>query len=169
MVVFTDTAKVSPQVVWNTCLAPMRWESWDPDIQGLLDVPDAGCQTGAQFTFHMNDGAKYPAVLTKVVQNESLLYTAKLLGGTVVIESSIQLQNLSGSSNNDDNNPATRITYSFELKGLLGGLTGALKSKMITEGTKHGLQNMIRLSEEAAGVKREGATGTCGATAKDTK
>ena len=160
MVVFTDTAKVSPQVVWNTCVAPMEWESWDPDIQGLLDL-SGGCETGTRLTFHMKDGAKYPAVLNKVVKQEFVSYTAKLLGGTVVIDGSIKLQKV------DQSEEATRITYSFQLKGLLGGLVGSLKSKLITDGTRDGLQNIIRLSEQASSKRGIGdESNACGAKSK---
>ena len=148
MVVFSNVAKVPPHVVWKTCLTPMKWESWDPDVQELLQV-SGPCETGTKLTFHMKDGAKLPATLTKVVQNESMSYTARLLGGTLVIQSTIALEQISAEQ--------TRITYAFGLSGFLGGLTGALKSKMITDGTKKGLQNMIRLSEEAAAAAKGGS------------
>ena len=48
----------------------------------------------------------------------------------------------------DEATKESKITYSFEMGGIVGSLMSLMIRKAIVEGTENGLKNMIQLSEQ---------------------
>ncbi|KAL7530796.1 hypothetical protein ACHAWF_003516 [Thalassiosira exigua] len=141
------TVAAAPETVWNACFEPMKWEAWDPDLKEVTDVSTPGsCREGTTCTFAMNDGSRIPISLSNVVRNESVDFKGGVAGGLVKATGKVRITPV-----DDDapNAPTSRIEYSFELGGLLGSLVGMVKKRECVEGTQGGLDNMVKLSEEA--------------------
>ena len=51
----TAIAKATPQTIWKTCFSHMKWEVWDPDLNGVTEVK-GGCEDGTTFNFDMKSG-----------------------------------------------------------------------------------------------------------------
>mmetsp|Transcript_13693 Transcript_13693/g.29417 ORF Transcript_13693/g.29417 Transcript_13693/m.29417 type:complete len:96 (-) Transcript_13693:265-552(-) len=91
----------------------------------------------------MNDGSNIPITLSNVVKNKSVDFKGGMLGGAVGAEGKVMITPIVEDSSK------SKIEYSFELKGLFGSIVAFLKKKECVEGTKGGLDNMVKLSEEA--------------------
>lgn len=124
----------------------MKWEVWDTDVEKVLD-PSGGCENGTTFLFHMKSGQKIICTLTDVVQNETLTFTGPFLGGAGKFEGTVKLIPEKGDGN------TTKIDYTFGWGGFLSPLLNLAAGKPAIEGTKTGLENMVRLSEEAQAKK----------------
>ena len=149
MIEITGTAKSSAQMIWDTCFKPMKWETWDIDIKGMQDV-SGGCESGTTFKFHMNDDKMLPIVLSDVEEPKSLTFSGKFLGGAIGVKGTILLE--------ESPEQTTKIAYTFGLTGILGAMAGAAGSKQIAQGTQAGLDNIIRLSEQASGTAKPNHT-----------
>jgi hypothetical protein len=134
------TVAATPATIWQTCFAPMKWESWDPDLKAVTDV-SGGCEEGASCNFAMNDGSDIPMTLSNVEENKSLDFKGSVLFGIVRAEGKVRIAPV------DD--ATSKIDYSFELLGFAGSVVTALKRSEVVEGTKGGLDNMVKMSEEA--------------------
>lgn len=44
-IISTAVARASPQVIWNTCLEPAKFELWDDDVETITDV-SGECKNG---------------------------------------------------------------------------------------------------------------------------
>jgi len=134
------TVAATPTTIWETCFAPMKWESWDPDLAEVKDVSGA-CEDGCKCVFAMKDGNDIPIELSNVKKNESVDFSGGGLGGLLKAEGKVLISAV------DD--ATSKIDYSFELKGLLGSIVAVIKKKECVEGTEGGLANMVKLSEAA--------------------
>ena len=141
---FSDNCKATPATIWDTCFADMKWESWDVDVKEVLE-PSGGCENGTTFIFDMKSGQKITCTLSDVVKNESLTFKGPFLGGTGNCTGTIKLIPI------DDK--TTKIDYTFGFGGLLGPILSFAAKSQASEGTRLGLENMIRMSEEAQGKK----------------
>jgi len=101
------------------------------------------CEEGTTCIFAMNDGSNIPITLSNVIKNKSVDFKGGMLGGLVGAEGKVMITPIVEDSSK------SKIEYSFELKGLLGSIVAILKKKECVEGTKGGLDNMVKLSEEA--------------------
>jgi Polyketide cyclase / dehydrase and lipid transport len=142
-VVRTATASAKPSTIWQTCFVPMKWQDWDVDIKAVEeDVQGSGCQEGGTFVIIMKESEiKAKTTLSNVEENQSLTYSGAFYGGLVAFQGDFCLE--------PDGPQKTKITYTFEMKGLIGAVVGMLKSKWIAHGTEKGLENIVRLSEAA--------------------
>jgi len=93
---------------------------------------------------HMKDGNKAQSTLKNVVPYKSITYHGSVLFGLLQFEGAILLDESKATEKG-----STLITCSFETTGLIGFLVATFKPSIIKEGTADGLENMIRLSEEA--------------------
>ncbi|KAL7533074.1 hypothetical protein ACHAXR_005029 [Thalassiosira sp. AJA248-18] len=134
------TVKATPETIWQTCFDPMKWESWDPDLKEVRDV-SGSCEDGTTCVFAMNDGSNIPITLSNVEKNKSLDFKGGILGGVVRAEGKVLISPLDSST--------SKIDYSFELLGFVGYIVAMAKKKMVVEGTQGGLDNMVKMSEEA--------------------
>mmetsp|Transcript_21210 Transcript_21210/g.30358 ORF Transcript_21210/g.30358 Transcript_21210/m.30358 type:complete len:146 (-) Transcript_21210:139-576(-) len=134
------TVAATPSTIWETCFAPMKWETWDPDVLEVKDV-SSGCEDGCTCVFAMKDGNDIPITLSNVKKNESVDFSGGALGGLLSAEGKVLITVV------DD--ATSKIDYSFELKGFLGAIVGVVKKKECVEGTEDGLANMVKLSEAA--------------------
>ena len=134
------TVAATPETIWQTCFAPMKWESWDPDLKAVTDV-SGGCEDGTTCIFAMKDGNNIPIKLSNVVKNESVDFSSGMFYGLLGAEGKVKISSL------DDD--TSKIDYSFELKGFLGSIVSVVKKKECVEGTEGGLANMVKLSEDA--------------------
>ena len=156
--------RASAQHVWKTCFAPMKWESWDPDLIGMKDV-SGPCETGTTFTFIMKEGGKeFSSVIDEAEENRYISFTSSMFCGCVKLTGEIALKP-------QPNGEGTEIEYGFETHGCLGYvcnlqtipsslslqththththrwiIAGAI-SKHIEEGVEGGLGNIIYISE----------------------
>lgn len=148
MVEFTANVAATPETIWRTCFEYMNWESWDPDLREVRDVSgDGRCHEGTSCTFCMNDGQDIPITLTNVIPNESVDFGGGFLRGTIRAEGKVRIAAKGAVS--EDHAPTSEIKYSFELLGFVGMLVTMLKKKQVVEGTRVGLDNMVKMSEEA--------------------
>lgn len=141
---FTLTAKAPPSIVWKTCLLePKLFEEWDPDVKEILGTePGVPSKDGMEIVFHMNDGLKIPMTLSNVVENKSLTFGGSAMGGVIKFQGDVVMKSVADDS--------TEITYTFGLTGCLGGVMSVVGRKAVEGGTKGGIDNMVKLSEEAA-------------------
>jgi hypothetical protein len=138
---FLGTAKATPETIWEICFAHMKWEIWDVDVEAVLE-PSGGCENGTTFIFHMKSGQKVNCVLSEVVQHKSLTFSGGFLGGAGNFKGEIKLE--PGTEDEE-----TIIDYTFGMGGFFGPVLTLFSKNAIVEGTEKGLENMIRLSEEA--------------------
>lgn len=142
---YTDTCKATPETIWETCFADMKWESWDADVEQVLDV-SGGCENGTTFTFKMKTGQKIKCTLSEVVKNQSVTFSGPVLPlGAGIFSGTILVIPI------DDEQ--TKIDYIFSFEGLFGWFFNFVANKPADKGTKEGLENMIRISEEAQQAK----------------
>jgi Polyketide cyclase / dehydrase and lipid transport len=141
-VVRIATTAAKPSTIWQTCFVPMTWQDWDVDVKTVEDVQGGGCKEGGTFVFVMKDSEiRAKTTLSNVVENQSLTYSGGFYGGLVRFQGDFCLE--------PDGLQNTKITYTFEMKGILGAMVGTFKSEMIVHGTEKGLENIVRLSEAA--------------------
>jgi hypothetical protein len=140
---FSDSCKATPETIWETCFSHMKWENWDTDVEKVLD-PSGGCVNGTTFIFHMKSGQKINCTLTDVVKNETLTFTGPFLGGMGRFDGTVNLIP-------EGNDATTKIDYTFGWGGFMAPVLNLVAGKPAMEGTKTGLENMVRLSEEAQG------------------
>jgi len=138
-------AKASPKTIWNKCFAPMTWETWDPDVEKLEEVTSNAdgekLYDGTKFTFCMKTGIKAPCTV-EMKEHELLVFRGAFFMGTASFEGKILLS--------PEGKDSTKVTYSFGMEGIIGGLVGRLNKKAVVEGTEKGLENIVKLSEEAS-------------------
>ena len=150
MVEFTAHAvAATPETIWRTCIEPMKWESWDPDLREVRDVSGTGsCMEGTTCIFAMKDGQDLPIKLTNVIINESVDFNGSFMNGYLRAEGKVRIM---PNVNNADSSlsSTSQIKYSFELLGVVGMLAMMFKKNEVVDGTRVGLDNMVRMSEEA--------------------
>ena len=134
------TVAATPETIWQTCFASMKWESWDPDLDAVTDA-SGGCEEGTTCIFAMKDGNKIPIKLSNVEKNKSVDFSGGMFYGLLGAEGKVQISSI------DD--ATSKIDYSFELKGFIGSIVSVVKKRECVEGTEGGLANMVKLSEEA--------------------
>ena len=132
----------TPETIWSTCFDNMKWESWDPDLLEVKDISGNGsCEEGTKCVFAMNDGSNFPITLSNVEKNKSVDFKGGILGGFVKAEGKVRIEPV--------NDTTTKIDYSFELQGIAGTFITMIKRKEVVGGTQGGLDNMVKMSEEA--------------------
>eukprot|EP00339_Tiarina_fusa_P028288 CAMPEP_0117047172 /NCGR_PEP_ID=MMETSP0472-20121206/32608_1 /TAXON_ID=693140 ORGANISM="Tiarina fusus, Strain LIS" /NCGR_SAMPLE_ID=MMETSP0472 /ASSEMBLY_ACC=CAM_ASM_000603 /LENGTH=146 /DNA_ID=CAMNT_0004759787 /DNA_START=26 /DNA_END=463 /DNA_ORIENTATION=- len=137
-----SVVKASPATIWKACFAHMEWEKWDPDVTHMEDV-SGGCEEGTLCTFMMKEGPikRIPCKLSGVKENESLTFSGSVMAGLMQFQGTITI-----SANDDD---TSTINYAFDMFGLLGSFVYWAKPEAVLGGTKGGLDNMVKISEEA--------------------
>ena len=146
---FSNGCKATPETIWETCFAHMKWEVWDVDVEKVLE-PSGGCENGTTFIFHMKSGQKIRCTLSDVVQNEKLTFRGPFLGGAGNFSGTITLIPTEDTATAT---ATTKIDYTFGWGGFLSPLLNLVAGKPAEEGTKKGLELMISLSEEAQAKK----------------
>ena len=136
-------ANVDPATIWRTCFVPMKWETWDPDVNKLENVK-GGCTEGATFDYVMKDGMRAKATLSDVVENRSLTFSGSLMGGLVGFQGILRL------IPKDDAN--TEIEYEFGMKGFLGSIAGYFSKTKIVHGVEEGLRRIVNIAEASGGA-----------------
>jgi hypothetical protein len=134
--------KASAATIWKTCIADMKWEKWDEDVERIENI-QGGLKEGGSFTFVMKDGpiTKIPVLLCDVKENERFSYSGGVVGGLIKVWGSVQI------TQNEDK--TSRIKYSFSLSGVLGSVSMWRNPVPVVHGTETGLANLVRLSEAA--------------------
>mmetsp|Transcript_19327 Transcript_19327/g.56423 ORF Transcript_19327/g.56423 Transcript_19327/m.56423 type:complete len:99 (-) Transcript_19327:165-461(-) len=95
----------------------------------------------------MKDGGmNCPTLCTDVVENEKFTFSGGFAKGLIKYCGRIVLTPKEGSA---EDAPQTHISYSFEMKGFMGTIVAALNSKAVVGGTEKGLENIVKLSEDA--------------------
>ena len=137
------TVSATPETIWSTCFEQVKeWHAWDPDLKAVNDVSgDGTCQEGTTCTFAMNDGSNIPITLTNVTKNKSVDFKGGVLGGIVRAEGKVLITKVDSTT--------SKIDYSFEMLGFVGSLVAMVKKKEVVAGTQGGLDNMVKMSEEA--------------------
>ena len=151
MVEFTAHAvAATPETIWRTCIEPMKWESWDPDLREVRDVSGTGsCMEGTTCIFAMKDGQDLPIQLTNVVINESVDFNGSFMNGYLRAEGKVRIMPNVNNADSSLSASTSQIKYSFELLGVVGMLAMLFKKNEVVDGTRVGLDNMVRMSEEA--------------------
>ena len=117
----------------------MKWETWDSDVEKLDNV-SGECVNGTTMDFHMKTGSIVTCTLSNVVLNKSLTFSGTAAGGLMKFEGDIRLEPVEDS---------TKVDYTFGLSGVVGSVFQLFKSKYVIGGTETGLENIVRMSEEA--------------------
>jgi hypothetical protein len=149
MVEFTANAvAATPETIWRTCIESMKWESWDPDLREVRDISGTGlCVEGTTCIFCMKDGQDLAIKLTNVIINESVDFNGSFMNGLLRAEGKVRIM---PNANADSSLSSTsQIKYSFELLGVVGMLAMMFKKNEVVDGTRVGLDNMVRMSAEA--------------------
>lgn len=123
----------------------MKWEIWDADVKAVLE-PSGGCENGTTFIFEMKSGQKVNCIISDVVQHESIKFSGGMFGGKANFVGIVQLKPTQTAGE-------TTVDYTFGVGGLYGPVISMVAKKDIEEGTEKGLQNIVRLSEEAQAKK----------------
>lgn len=129
-----------PSTIWNTAIAPMKWQDWDHNIQQLRDV-SGKCENGTTAIFEQTDGKEFLFTLHDVEEYKCVIFSGRALGGTLKAEGKIVITPI--------DNFSTRIEYSFELSGTIGFVVALLRKRAVVEGTEAGLRNIVKMAEEA--------------------
>eukprot|EP01083_Nonionella_stella_P007425 21467_1 len=124
------TVKATPETIWNTCFEPMKWESWDPDLNEVKDVSTDGCEEGTTCIFAMKDGSNIPITLSNVEKNKSVDFKGSVAGGIIRAEGKVLISSVDAST--------SKIDYSFALLGIMGSLVAMIKKKEVVGGTQSG-------------------------------
>ena len=95
----------------------------------------------------MKSGQKIHCTLTNVVKNECLTFTGPFLGGAGKFEGTVKL--IPEGDKGNTGTASTKIDYTFGWGGFMAPLLNLFAGKAARDGTKHGLENMIKLSQEA--------------------
>lgn len=133
--------RASSEKVWKRCLEdPARWTDWDEDIKSVTSV-SGRCENGTTLTFEMKDGGKFPVEISNVVRNSRMTFSGSFFCGLAHFQGDVELQGGGADS--------CTIFYSFEMGGIVGSLFASISKKAIIEGTEKGLENMVKLSEDA--------------------
>lgn len=132
--------EATPEIIWGTCFAPMRWELWDHNIKQLKNT-SGPCENGTTCIFQQKDGKDFFFTLSNVRTNHTLHFSGVALGGTIKADGKICITPI--------DNVYTKIDYSFELSGSVGFVVAILKKRAVVEGTEGGLANMVTMAEEA--------------------
>lgn len=146
-VVRSEIVKATPSTIWGV-FEDMKWESWDPDLETVEDV-EGGFAEGSTFTFCMkkeSGGMKLPTAIKDYKTNETFTFYGKAVGGLMKFEGTFLLETT-------EKEGETKVTYTFSMMGLLGGLLSTFNKKAVVGGTEGGLANVVRLAEEAAAKK----------------
>mmetsp|Transcript_50506 Transcript_50506/g.107588 ORF Transcript_50506/g.107588 Transcript_50506/m.107588 type:complete len:150 (-) Transcript_50506:257-706(-) len=141
------TVAATPETIWQTCFERMEhWALWDPDLKEVKDVSGSGsCEEGTTCVFAMNDGSNPPMTLSNVEKNKSVDFKGSFLGGVIKAEGKVRINPVDSST--------SKLDYSFQLLGLAGPLVSMLMKKAVIGGTQGGLDNMVKMSEEAQKAK----------------
>jgi hypothetical protein len=96
----------------------------------------------------VKDGQDLPIKLTNVIINESVDFNGSFMNGYLRAEGKVRIM---PNVNNADSSlsSTSQIKYSFELLGVVGMLAMMFKKNEVVDGTRVGLDNMARMSEEA--------------------
>eukprot|EP00121_Abeoforma_whisleri_P000700 Awhi_evm1s620 len=154
MVVFRTLVCAKPSTIWQVNFASMQWEKWDPDVQRIEDV-EGDMSNGSSLVFVMNDGKKIKTTISDVVKEKKFTFSGSLLGGLACYTGTFSLTPETSHSatashgNNDGQTEKTEVEYAFEMNGFLGGPVGYFFSNAVENGTKVGLENVKKFSEEA--------------------
>ena len=135
------TVKATPETIWSMCFEPMKWESWDPDLNEVKDVSTDSCEEGTTCIFAMKDGSNIPITLSNVEKNKSVDFKGSVGGGIIRAEGKVLITPIDTAT--------SKIDYSFALLGFIGSIVSMIKKKEVVGGTQGGLDNMVKLSEEA--------------------
>merc|ERR1719296_35077 len=92
--------------------------------------------------FHMKTGSVLLCTLSNVAENKSLTFSGSAVGGLMKFEGIIHLEPT-------DDDSTTKVKYSFGMSGAVGSVFQYIQSKYVVGGTETGLENIVRMSEEA--------------------
>ena len=137
-------AKATPETIWKSCFEPMKWETWDADLDRLEDV-SGKMANGTTMIFVLTDGVKVPTRVENCVDNERFTFRGKL--GPMEFHGTVILTPV------DD--CATNIRFTIGIEGCLGAIFHFFKKEANVSNTEKGLENMIRISEEAQKSKSQ--------------
>jgi hypothetical protein len=88
----SSNVAATPETIWETCFAHMKWELWDTDLNAVKDVSgDGGCEEGTTCIFAMADGNDIPITLSNVAKNQSVDFKGGILGGMVRAEGKVRI------------------------------------------------------------------------------
>jgi len=140
--VYESDVKATPATIWKACFAEMKFEKWDPDVEKLEEI-SGECVNGTTFFFVMKEGPvkKIPCELSDVKENERLIFSGKAMTGLMKFSGLVEI------TTKDTIN--SHIKYSFTMEGMVGNILAKLKPAVMEKGTEKGLENMVKLSEEA--------------------
>ena len=148
--VCSSSVLASPSTIWSRCLAPMTFEEWDDDVTSLEGI-EKGLVQGGSYTFLMKTTSlrRIPIVVTSVIENERMAYTGTALLGLIRFKGLIEISSTSKAPD------VSQIKYTFDMYGALGAIIYYFQPHPAVHGTKTGLANLVRLSEEAQIALRE--------------
>ena len=133
--------KATPETIWKTCFADIEFEKWAPDVERMANA-SGKCENGTTVDFIMKTGPKVvPAKLLDVEENKSLRFYGTAAYGLLTFDGFIEIT--------PKDEETSHIKYTFSLGGILGAIVMTLKPAPAVDGTKHGLENMVKISEEA--------------------
>ena len=76
----SSTVAATPETIWESCFADMKWETWDPDVRECKDA-SGPCENGTTAVLAMTNGTDFPITLSEVVFGKSVTFSGALLGG----------------------------------------------------------------------------------------
>ena len=129
-----------PERVWSLLADLHTWPVWDPDFVEVLQV-DRGLVEGGGMIMELEEERKSKIRFSRVKSNESFVWQARMIFGLIRTTSRFKLEPLNEGG-------ATRLTYSFKMHGLLGGMVSFLNPGAMIAGTEIGLENIKKLAEK---------------------
>jgi carbon monoxide dehydrogenase subunit G len=135
--------KATPATIWKAAFEPMKWETWDPDVERLEEV-SGSCVNGTSFLFVMKEGPvkKIPVTLSDIKENETLRFSGAAIGGLMKFDGFIEISEVDATT--------SKVKYTFDMTGFLGSVVAKLNPAPVVGGVEKGIENIKTLSEEAA-------------------
>ena len=131
----TADIAASPEVVWAYLADLPSWASWDPDIASVHRVRGT-IADGGSFSVRMTSGLRGTITFVTAVPARRSVWDAALLGGLVRAQGVFILTPLRGGH--------CRLCYRFQMVGLPGRLVGRLSRRLIQDGVRDGLENIVQ-------------------------
>lgn len=138
-----------PARVWAV-YRTLRWQEWDHDIESMVPLGTPGepnpLAEGKKISITMRDGKTHTARLYDVHEERAFSYTAPLPGCELVATHTLEALGPAGVGSGGG---GTRITHTFEFRGLLGGLFRWLTSSYVQCGLDTNTAALKVLAESA--------------------
>ena len=124
-----------PEVIWAYLADLSRWAEWDPDIASVDEIRGT-IEAGGSVSVRMTSGLRGRITFVSAIPARRSVWDAALVGGLIRAQGVFILTPLDESH--------TRLCYRFRMVGLPGRSVGRFSRRMIRDGVRDGLENIVQ-------------------------